>query len=218
MDDGFENARIENEHRAGNAREADRHHHEKLGPRQPFEIGTDQERALDHPDEHGGGGGEPHRAAEPHAPLQQERKAPRHPAEHAPVPEQRRKRRHDEDERQRLEAEHEGARGILDLEGRGPAADIAEDEARAGARRRRQRIDRIVEREKAGLRDGDFEKQKRNRDLERDSDGNLPQRKSRPFFADEPGKADEDAKAQGALQGMEGHRGSGRRGGGSGSS
>ena len=68
--------RVEDEHGAGDGRHPRRHQDEELGAREPVEVGPNEERCLDHPDEDVRRAREPDRAAEPEAPLEYESEAP----------------------------------------------------------------------------------------------------------------------------------------------
>ncbi len=147
-------ARVEKEHRAGDRRHAHGHQREQLAARDAREPRSHEQRRLDHADEDVGRGGQPEHAADAERALEQPGDRAHDGRQDAPVKQQRRQRAHHQHDRQGLEGEDEARTGVRLGERQRAAAEIAEDEGRAGARRRLQREQQVVQREERVLDDG----------------------------------------------------------------
>jgi hypothetical protein len=119
-------------HRSGNRRHAARHGDEELAPTHRPEIGTHEQRCLDHADKHVRRRAQPNCAAESHRALERAREEPDEPGQHAPVKEQRRECAHHQHDGQRAERQDERRRRGLHFERRRTATEVAEYERGAG--------------------------------------------------------------------------------------
>jgi hypothetical protein len=66
-----EHGRVDHQDRAGDARHAAGHHHEQLAAGEAREVGTDEERGLDHAEKDVGRGRQPDGAADLERALEQ---------------------------------------------------------------------------------------------------------------------------------------------------
>ncbi len=137
--------RIEHQHGAGDAGHAAGHHQEQFAARELCEIRLDEQRRFHHAEKDVRRSRQPDRAADLQRPLEHPREAAHDRRQDAPVEQQRRQHAHDEDQRQRLERQHEIRAGGFHIEGQGTAADIAEHERRARACRVGDRADAVID-------------------------------------------------------------------------
>ena len=123
---------VEGEHRAGDARHADRHGGEQAAAAHGGEVGAHQQRRLHHADEDVGRRRRADRAGDAERALQHPADAVHDHLQHAPVIEQPRQRADHQDQRQGLEGQDEAGLGPHGLERRRPAGEIAEHQPHAG--------------------------------------------------------------------------------------
>ena len=133
--DRAEQGGVEHQHGAGDARHAAGHDDEQFAARQRREVGPDEQRRLDHAEKDVGCGRQADRAADAERPFEQPGEAAHDRRQDAPVEQQRGEHAHHQHHRQGLQREDEIGARRLEVVGQGAAAEIAEDERRAGPRR-----------------------------------------------------------------------------------
>src|SRR5207245_6794578 len=112
------------------------HDDEQFAACQACEVRTDEQRRLDHAEKDVSRGRETDRAADLERALEQKGETAHDRRQNAPVEEECSQDAHHQHDRQGLQREHELRAGHLELEGKLPAAKIAEHERRAGLPRR----------------------------------------------------------------------------------
>ena len=191
---------VEHQHGAGDAGHAAGHHQKQFAARQLRQIGADEQRRLDHAEKDVGGGREPDRAADAERALQQPRHAAHDRRQHAPVEQQRRQHAHDQNDRQRLKRQDEIRARRLEVERQRAAAEIAEHEGGAGARRRRDRVDGVVDGAERLCHRRQLDQHQRGDDGDGKADRHLPERDRAAVFAERPGDRQQRQHAERRLQ------------------
>ena len=166
---------VEHQHGTSDAGHAAGHHQKQFAARELRQIGADEQRRLDHAEKDIGRGREPHRAADAERALQEPRHAAHDRRQHTPVEQQRRQNAHDQHDRQGLKRQDEIRARRLEVEGQRPAADIAEHEGSAGARRCRDRVDGVIDGAERLCHRRQLEQHQRGHDGGGEADHHLPQ-------------------------------------------
>jgi hypothetical protein len=140
-----ENARVNDHHGAGDAGHAAAHQSEQLAARHGFEIGAHQQRRFDHADENMDGGAKAKRAAD--AERSPQRKGDRADdfLQNAKIEQEGGERADDQHQRQSAKGENEARVRLRLRKWRRAAAEIAENEGRAGVGGLLQRLDAGVQ-------------------------------------------------------------------------
>ena len=191
---------VEHQHGAGDAGHAAGHHQEQFAAGELRQIGADEQRRLDHAEKDIGRGRQADRAADAERALQQPCHAAHDRRQDTPVEQQRRQNAHDQHDRQRLKRQDEIRARRLEVERQRAAAEIAEHEGSAGARRRRDRVDGVVDRAERPCHRRQLEQHQRGDDGDGQANRHLPQRNRAAVLAERPCDRQQRQHAKRRLQ------------------
>ena len=197
---GLEQGGVEHQHGAGDARHAAGHDDEQFAARERREIRPDEQRRFHHAEKDVGGRRQADRTADAERPFEQPGEAAHDRRQDAPIEQQRGQYAHHQHDRQGLEREDEIGARRREVVGQGAAAEIAEDERRAGPGGGGNRADGIVDGGEGHRHARHLEQEGRGGEGRDEADGRELPRHRTGVLADRPGKPDEREHTEHGLQ------------------
>ena len=191
---------VEHQHGAGDAGHAAGHHQEQFAAGELRQIRPDEQRRFHHAEEDVGGGGQPDRAADAERAFQQPGEAAHDRRQDAPVEQQRGQHAHHQHDRQRLECQDEFGARRFQVERQRAAAEIAEHERGARARRRGNRADGVVDGAEGVRDERQFDQRHGGEKGDDEADRGLSQRDRAAVFAKRPCQRQQRQHAERRLQ------------------
>ncbi len=168
------------------------------------EIGPHQDRRFHHADEDIDGGAGSQRPADADGSAQDEGHAGDHALQQTPMEQQRRQRANHEDHRKDAEGQRQGRALAVELEGKGAAADIAEDKAGARLGGAVERAHPLREEGHRARRRWNFQQQHGERRLQGDAGDDDARGNGATVLAEEGGEAEQGDEGETAVKQMHG--------------
>jgi hypothetical protein len=176
------------------------HHDEQLAARELLEIRPDQQRRLDHADEHVRGSRDCNCTADAQRPFEEPCERAHDARQDSPVGEQRGERTHQHDQRQEAEREHDTRRTAHLLEWQRTATEEAEDECAARFGRTLQSRDDVIESGEQLAHARHLEQHDREHDLDGDAGRREAPGDGAAVLAQQPGDEGNREQPERALQ------------------
>ena len=199
-DDRPEYAGVKGHNRAGDTGHAGRHDDEQFAPTDAGEVGTNQQRRLDHTDKDICRRRHADRPADAQRLLEHHRERAHHDRQHAPVIEHRRQGTHHQNHWQCLKGENETGPGSSLRIWQQGAAEKAENEARPGAACGGDGQEDVVARRKRLPRTGQPKDRHGERELQANATDDGSPRDGGSLAGDGPCQTQEEQIADGGLQ------------------